>query len=127
MLDWLGQYTHETTETFMRSFLGKMLFSGDDVYKDVSVLSGGEKVRCMLSRMMLFGSNFLLLDQPTNHLDLESITAVNDGLAAFKGNMIFASHDHEFINTIANRIMEIDKDGGLTDKLCTYDEYIEMN
>ena len=127
MLDWLGQYTHETTETFMRSFLGKMLFSGDDVYKDVSVLSGGEKVRCMLSRMMLFGSNFLLLDQPTNHLDLESITAVNDGLTAFKGNMIFASHDHEFINTIANRIMEIDKDGRLTDKLCTYDEYIEMN
>ena len=127
MIEWLSQYTKETTETFMRGFLGRMLFSGDDVYKNVQVLSGGEKVRCMLSRMMLFGSNFLLLDQPTNHLDLESITAVNDGLAAFKGNMIFASHDHEFINTIANRIMEIDKDGRLTDKLCTYDEYIEMN
>ncbi|MBQ0004541.1 MAG: ABC-F family ATP-binding cassette domain-containing protein [Clostridiales bacterium] len=127
MVDWLSQFTPETTETFMRGFLGKMLFSGDDVYKEVRVLSGGEKVRCMLSRMMLFGSNFLVLDQPTNHLDLESITAVNDGLKAFKGNMIFASHDHEFINTIANRIMEIDKDGKLTDKLCTYDEYIEMN
>lgn len=126
MIDWLGQYTSETTETFMRSFLGKMLFSGDDVYKQVKVLSGGEKVRCMLSRMMLFGSNFLVLDQPTNHLDLESITAVNDGLKAFKGNIIFASHDHEFISTVANRIMEIDGEGHLTDKLCTYDEYVEM-
>ncbi len=127
MVEWLSQFTPETTETFMRGFLGKMLFSGDDVYKEVKVLSGGEKVRCMLSRMMLFGSNFLVLDQPTNHLDLESITAVNDGLKAFKGNMLFASHDHEFINTIANRIMEIDKDGKLIDKLCTYDEYIEMS
>ena len=126
MVDWLSQYTSETTETYMRSFLGKMLFSGDDVYKPVKVLSGGEKVRCMLSRMMLFGSNFLVLDQPTNHLDLESITAVNDGLTAFKGNIIFASHDHEFINTVANRIMEIDAEGHLTDKLCTYDEYVEM-
>ena len=88
------------------------------------VLSGGEKVRCMLSRMMLFGSNVLVLDQPTNHLDLESITAVNDGLKAFKGNVLFASHDHEFIETIANRIMEIRKDGTLIDRLCTYDEYI---
>lgn len=127
MIDWLSQYTHETTETFMRSFLGKMLFSGEDVYKEVRVLSGGEKVRCMLSRMMLFGSNFLLLDQPTNHLDLESITAVNDGLKAFKGNIIFASHDHEFISTVADRIMEIRKDGTLIDKMCTYDEYIEMD
>lgn len=126
MVEWLGQYTAETTETFMRSFLGKMLFSGDDVYKPVKVLSGGEKVRCMLSRMMLFGSNFLVLDQPTNHLDLESITAVNDGLKAFKGNILFASHDHEFISTVANRIMEIDAEGHLTDKLCTYDEYVEM-
>lgn len=126
LVEWLGQYTTETTETFMRSFLGRMLFSGDDVYKEVQVLSGGEKVRCMLSRMMLFGSNVLVLDQPTNHLDLESITAVNDGLKSFKGNVIFASHDHEFIQTIANRIMEIRKDGTLIDKLCTYDEYIEM-
>lgn len=126
LVEWLGQYTTETTETFMRSFLGRMLFSGDDVYKEVQVLSGGEKVRCMLSRMMLFGSNVLVLDQPTNHLDLESITAVNDGLKSFKGNVLFASHDHEFIQTIANRIMEIRKDGTLIDKLCTYDEYIEM-
>ena len=126
MIEWLSQYTKETTETFMRSFLGRMLFSGDDVYKNVQVLSGGEKVRCMLSRMMLYGSNVLVLDQPTNHLDLESITAVNEGLINFKGNVIFASHDHEFIQTIANRIMEIRPDGTLIDKLCTYDEYIEM-
>ena len=126
MIEWLSQYTKETTETFMRSFLGRMLFSGDDVYKNVQVLSGGEKVRCMLSRMMLYGSNVLVLDQPTNHLDLESITAVNEGLINFKGNVIFTSHDHEFIQTIANRIMEIRPDGTLIDKLCTYDEYIEM-
>ena len=124
LVEWLSQYTKETTETFMRGFLGRMLFSGDDVYKEVQVLSGGEKVRCMLSRMMLYGSNMLVLDQPTNHLDLESITAVNDGLIAFKGNILFASHDHEFIQTIANRIMEIGPDGKLTDRLCTYDEYI---
>ncbi len=126
LVEWLSQYTNETTETFMRSFLGRMLFSGDDVYKEVQVLSGGEKVRCMLSRMMLYGSNVLVLDQPTNHLDLESITALNEGLVNFKGNMLFASHDHEFINTIANRIIEIGKDGKIIDKLCTYDEYIEM-
>ncbi len=124
LVQWLGQYTTETTETFMRGFLGKMLFSGEDVYKPVKVLSGGEKVRCMLSRMMLYGSNVLVLDQPTNHLDLESISAVNDGIKDFKGNVIFASHDHEFIQTVANRIMEIGFDGKLTDRLGTYDEYI---
>ena len=124
LVEWLSQYTSETTESFMRGFLGRMLFSGDDVYKEVQVLSGGEKVRCMLSRMMLFGSNALVLDQPTNHLDLESITAVNQGLTNFKGNVLFASHDHEFIQTIANRIMEFRPDGTLIDKLCTYDEYI---
>ena len=124
LVDWLSQYTTETTETFMRSFLGRMLFSGDDVYKEVQVLSGGEKVRCMLSRMMLYGSNVLVLDQPTNHLDLESITAVNEGLMNFKGNVLFASHDHEFIQTVANRIMEFSPEGALTDRLCTYDEYI---
>lgn len=123
LVQWLGQYTEETTETFMRSFLGRMLFSGDDVYKPVKVLSGGEKVRCMLSRMMLFGANILILDQPTNHLDLESITAVNNGLIDFKGNVLFASHDHEFINTIANRIIEI-RPEGIIDRLSTYDEYI---
>ena len=127
LVDWLGQYTadnaEENTESFKRSFLGRMLFSGDDVYKPVKVLSGGEKVRCMLSRMMLFGSNVLILDQPTNHLDLESITAVNNGLIDFKGVVLFASHDHEFVQTIANRVMEF-VDGKLIDKMCTYDEYI---
>ena len=127
LVDWLGQYTgstaEESTESFKRSFLGRMLFSGDDVYKPVKVLSGGEKVRCMLSRMMLYGSNVLILDQPTNHLDLESITAVNNGLIDFKGVVLFASHDHEFVETIANRIMEF-VDGKLIDKMCTYDEYI---
>ena len=127
LVEWLGQYTgstaEESTESFKRSFLGRMLFSGDDVYKPVKVLSGGEKVRCMLSRMMLYGSNVLILDQPTKHLDLESITAVNNGLIDFKGVVLFASHDHEFVETIANRIMEF-VDGKLIDKMCTYDEYI---
>ena len=127
LLEWLAQYTadnaEENTESFKRSFLGRMLFSGDDVFKPVKVLSGGEKVRCMLSRMMLFGSNVLVLDQPTNHLDLESITAVNNGLIDFKGVELFSSHDHEFVQTIANRIMEF-VDGKLIDKMCTYDEYI---
>lgn len=124
VLDWLRQYSEEQAESYLRGFLGRMLFSNDDVFKPVQVLSGGEKVRCMLSRMMLFGSNVLLLDQPTNHLDLESITAVNNGLAEFKGNVIFASHDHEFIQTIANRIIELTPEGTI-DKTCTYDEYLE--
>ena len=102
-----------------------MLFSGDEVYKPAKVLSGGERVRCMLSRMMLFGSNALVLDQPTNHLDLESITAVNNGLRDFKGIVLFTSHDHEFIQTIANRIIEITPTG-VIDRRCTYDEYLEM-
>lgn len=130
LIDWLRQYSAEGFETqnesYIRGFLGRMLFSGDDVFKQVNVLSGGEKVRCMLSRMMLFGSNVLLLDQPTNHLDLESITAVNNGLVSFKGNVIFASHDHEFVQTVANRIIDIQPDGTIVDRLCTYDEYIEM-
>lgn len=124
ILQWLEQYSKDTTETYLRGFLGKMLFSGDDVYKPVQVLSGGEKVRCMLSRMMMFGSNVLVLDQPTNHLDLESITAVNNGLIAFQGNILFASHDHQFVQTVANRIIEIGEEG-VTDKLCTYDEYLQ--
>jgi len=123
ILRWLEQYSKDTTETYLRGFLGRMLFSQDEVFKPVNVLSGGEKVRCMLSRMMMFGANVLVLDQPTNHLDLESIEAVNNGLIAFKGNVIFSSHDHEFIQTIANRIMEITPDG-LIDKMMTYDEYI---
>lgn len=124
IVKWLGQFTPETTETFMRGFLGRMLFSGDDVYKPVKVLSGGEKVRCMLSRMMLFGSNVLVLDQPTNHLDLESITAVNNGLKDFKGNLLFSSHDHEFIQTVANRIVEFTPQG-MADRMGTYEEYLE--
>ena len=129
LLDWLAQYTgntaEESTESFKRSFLGRMLFSGDDVFKPVKVLSGGEKVRCMLSRMMLFGSNVLVLDQPTNHLDLESITAVNNGLIDFKGVVLFASHDHEFVQTVDNRIMEFEN-GRLIDKMGTYEDYIEF-
>ncbi len=124
LLQWLQQYSQDNTETYLRSFLGKMLFSGDDVLKPVKVLSGGEKVRCMLSRMMMFGSNVLILDQPTNHLDLESITAVNDGLMDFKGNVLFSSYDHQFIQTVANRIIEIQPDGTLLDKMMTYDDFL---
>lgn len=126
ILDWMRQYSKDTTETYLRGFLGRMLFSGDDIFKPVKVLSGGEKVRCMFSRMMLYGSNVLILDQPTNHLDLESITAVNNGLISFKGNILFTSQDHEFIQTVADRIIEITPDG-LIDRMCTYDEYIQMN
>ena len=122
----MRQYSKDTTETYLRGFLGRMLFSGDDIFKPVKVLSGGEKVRCMFSRMMLYGSNVLILDQPTNHLDLESITAVNNGLINFKGNILFTSQDHEFIQTVADRIIEITPDG-LIDRMCTYDEYIQMN
>ena len=128
ILEWLSQYnkSNDQTETYLRGFLGKMLFSGDDVFKPVKVLSGGERVRCMLSRMMLFGSNVLVLDQPTNHLDLESITAVNNALCAFKGIVLFTSHDHEFIQTVANRIIVIEEKG-IKDITSTYDEYIEAN
>ena len=125
IIDWLRQYVrgNDNTDTYLRGFLGRMLFSGDDVFKPVKVLSGGEKVRCMLSRMMMFGANVLVLDQPTNHLDLESITAVNKGLSAFKGVVLFTSHDHEFISTVANRIIVIEKDG-IKDITRSYDEYI---
>ena len=123
LIDWMRQFSADKRESYLRTFLGRMLFSGDDVYKQVKVLSGGEKVRCMLSRMMLYGSNVLVLDQPTNHLDLESITAVNNGLMDFKGVVLFSSHDHEFVQTIANRIMVLE-DGKLTDRLGTYEDYI---
>ena len=126
IIQWLEHYSKDTTETYLRGFLGKMLFSGDEVYKPVKVLSGGEKVRCMLSRMMMFESNVLLLDQPTNHLDLESITAVNNGLAEFKGIVLFTSHDHEFVQTVANRIIQLLPDGGIVDRVTTYDEFLEM-
>lgn len=126
LVGWLRQYSSDPAESYLRGFLGRMLFSGEDVNKQVSVLSGGEKVRMMLSRMMLSGSNVLLLDQPTNHLDLESITALNNGLVDFKGIVLFCSHDHTFIQTIANRIIEL-RDGGMIDRVTTYDEYLELN
>ena len=125
MMQWFAQYSPEQLETYMRGFLGRMLFSGDDVYKPVSVLSGGEKVRVMLSRMMLSGANFLMLDQPTNHLDLESITAVNNALINFPGNVLFTSQDHQFITTIADRIIEIKPDGTIADYYCGYEDYLE--
>lgn len=125
LVDWLRQYSpQDDSDTFLRGFLGRMLFSGEEVKKKASVLSGGEKVRCMLSKMMLSGANVLLLDEPTNHLDLESITAVNNGLINYKGSMIFSSHDHQFNETIANRIIELTEDG-LIDKQMTYNEYLK--
>ncbi|KAB0668445.1 ATP-binding cassette domain-containing protein [Oryzomonas sagensis] len=125
LIDWLGQYSPPTEgETFARGFLGRMLFSGDEAMKKTSVLSGGERVRCMLSRMMLSGANVLILDEPTNHLDLESITALNDGLIAYPEVVLFASHDHEFVATIANRIIEITP-GGVIDRVMGFDEYLE--
>lgn len=127
IVDWLRQYAgkEEDDNTFLRSFLGRMLFSGEDVMKPVNVLSGGEKVRCMLSKLMLSKANVLVLDDPTNHLDLESITALNDGLIAFKGSILFASHDHQFIQTLANRVIAI-SDKGVVDRAeTTYDEFLE--
>ncbi|WP_419394050.1 ABC-F family ATP-binding cassette domain-containing protein [Cytobacillus praedii] len=125
LVDWLRQFSpNDQSESFLRGFLGRMLFSGEEVLKKASVLSGGEKVRCMLSKMMLTGANVLMLDEPTNHLDLESITALNNGLINFKGSMIFASHDHQFIQTIANRIIELTPNG-MIDKQMSYDEYLE--
>jgi ATPase subunit of ABC transporter with duplicated ATPase domains len=128
LVDWLRQYSEDKDESFIRGFLGKMLFSRDEALKKPSVLSGGEKVRCMLSKMMLSGANVLMLDGPTNHLDLESISAVNEGIVRFKGTVLFTTHDHEFIQTTANRIIEIADDGTLKDdQEMTYDEYIERN
>ncbi|WP_078596809.1 ABC-F family ATP-binding cassette domain-containing protein [Evansella clarkii] len=126
LVDWLRQYSPEDqTESFLRGFLGRMLFSGEEAKKKASVLSGGEKVRCMLSKMMLGGANVLLLDDPTNHLDLESITALNNGLINFKGSMLFISHDHQFIQSIANRVIEI-RETGVLDKEISYDEYLKL-
>lgn len=125
LVDWLRQFSEEKSESYLRGFLGRMLFSGEEALKEAKVLSGGEKVRCMLSRMMLSSANVLMLDQPTNHLDLESITALNNGLVDYKSNILFSSHDHQFIQTIANRIIEI-TDDGIIDKQMSYDEYLEM-
>ncbi|MFD3445686.1 ABC-F family ATP-binding cassette domain-containing protein [Microbacteriaceae bacterium 4G12] len=125
LVEWLRQFSPEDeSESFLRGFLGRMLFSGEEVLKKASVLSGGEKVRCMLSKMMLSGANVLLFDEPTNHLDLESITALNNGLMSFKGTILFTSHDHQFVETVANRIIEITPKG-VMDKQSTYDEYLE--
>jgi ATPase subunit of ABC transporter with duplicated ATPase domains len=126
LINWLRKYSENKDEQFIRGFLGRMLFSGEEVYKKSSVLSGGEKVRCMLSKVMLAHPNFVLLDEPTNHLDLESITALNNAMKDFKGNMIFTSHDHEIMQTAGNRIIEITPNG-IIDQLMTFDEYIKSD
>ncbi|MBO6305610.1 MAG: ATP-binding cassette domain-containing protein, partial [Selenomonadaceae bacterium] len=120
------QYSRDPDETFVRGFLGRMLFSGEESQKEAEVLSGGERVRCMLSKMMLSGANVLLMDEPTNHLDLESITALNNGLISFSGTLLFTSHDYEFVDTIANRIIEITPKG-VVDRMSTYTEFLESD
>lgn len=125
IVEWLTQYSEEKDVTYVRGFLGRMLFGGDDGVKRIRVLSGGEKVRCMLSKMMISGANVLLFDEPTNHLDMESITALNNGMTKFPGVILFASRDHQIVQTTANRIMEIVPGGKLIDKITTYDEYLE--
>ena len=127
IMDWMRQFSEDKRESYLRTFLGRMLFSGDEVYKPVNVLSGGERVRCMISKLMLSGASVLLLDQPTNHLDLESIAALNNGLEAFPYNIIFSSHDHQLTQTVANRIIEINADGSITDRMCSYDEYMDLS
>ena len=124
--DWLRQYSKDPDETYVRSFLGRMLFSGEEALKKVNVLSGGEKVRCVLSKMMLSGANLLIFDEPTNHLDMESITALNEGMSKYKGIILFTSHDHQLTQTVANRIIDIKK-VKLVDREVTYDEYLELN
>ena len=126
LINWLRQYSKDKDEQFIRGFLGRMLFSGEEVHKKSSVLSGGEKVRCLLSKMMLNYPNFLLLDEPTNHLDLESITALNNSMRDFKGNMIFTSHDHQLVATSANRIIEVTP-YGIIDSLLDYDDYLRSD
>ena len=125
IMEWIGQYYDIKDETVLRGFLGRMLFSGDDVFKKVSVLSGGEKMRCMLSKLMLEGPNFLILDEPTNHLDLESITSLNKGLINFQGEVLFTSRDYELNSTVTNRVIEILDDGSIIDRCVPYEEYIE--
>ena len=122
-MDWLAQYTDDTLESNLRSYLGKMLFSGDEVYKQAKVLSGGEKMRCMIARMMLENANLMILDSPTNHLDLESIQAFNNTLINFKGNILMASHDREFVDTVCTRIIELTPKG-IIDKQMNYEDYL---
>jgi ATPase subunit of ABC transporter with duplicated ATPase domains len=124
LLDWLRQFSKETDENFVRGFLGRMLFSGEESLKKARVLSGGERVRCMLSRMMLAGANVLVMDEPTNHLDLESITALNKGLEVFDGTVFFSSHDHQFVQTVANRIIELTPLGIIDRRQTTFDDYL---
>lgn len=126
LIDWLRQYSKEQEEPFIRGFLGRMLFSGDEALKKVKVLSGGEKVRCMMSKLMLSGANVLIMDDPTNHLDIESITSLNKGMENFKGALLFSSHDHELLSTVANRIIEFKEDGKYIDKMMNYDDYLEI-
>ena len=123
--DWLRGYSKDPDETYVRSFLGRMLFSGEEALKKVNVLSGGEKVRCVLSKMMLSGANLLIFDEPTNHLDMESITALNEGMKKYKGIILFTSHDHQLTQTVANRILDIKKDG-LIDREVSYNEYLQL-
>ena len=125
MCDWIRQYSgDEQTDTFVRGWLGRMLFSGDDVFKETKVLSGGEKVRMMLAKIMLSGANVILMDDPSNHLDLETITSLNNGMIRYKGNLLFTSHDHEIIQTVANRIISF-KNNEVIDRMMTYEEFIE--
>jgi len=123
LIDWLAQYSDDTLESFIRGYLGKMLFAGEEIFKSASVLSGGEKMRCMISRMMLRNANVMVLDSPTNHLDLESIQAFNNTLINFKGNVLLSSHDREFIQTVCNRIIELTPNG-IIDKQMDYDDYV---
>ena len=124
MTDWLKQYSDNKDDSFVRGFLGRMLFSGEEVFKKVSVLSGGEKVRCMFSKMMLEKGNVLLFNEPTNHLDIESITSLNEGLNRFMGVIVFSTFDQELIETVSNRLIEIKSDGTYRDKQMSYDEYL---
>ncbi|MBR3132892.1 MAG: ATP-binding cassette domain-containing protein, partial [Clostridia bacterium] len=126
LVDWLRQYSKDPDETYVRSFLGRMLFSGEEALKKVNVLSGGEKVRCVLSKIMLSGANFLIFDEPTNHLDMESITALNEGMTRFKGNILFTSHDHQLTQTVANKIIDLSNNNVIV-RECSYDEYLEEN
>ena len=125
IIQWLQEYSTEKDEQYVRGFLGRMLFTGEESLKKVKVLSGGEKVRCMLSKMMLSFANVLILDEPTNHLDIETITSLNEGMLDFKGAILFRTHDHELIETVANRIIEFKEDGKYIDKMLKYSEYIE--
>ena len=124
LVDWLAQFSPDTTESFVRGYLGRMLFAGEEIYKKASVLSGGEKMRCMISRMMLKNANVMVLDSPANHLDLESIQAFNNSLQGFKGNVLMSSHDHAFIQTVCNRIIELTPNG-IIDKVMEYDDYLD--